>query len=205
MQNIIVLLKRPIVKIIKLIFEYRINKSISHENPPTIISSNCVGGRIYEASKLKYASPTVGVWFEPEDFYKFVTNLSYYLKLELKPIRSNEENYPLAILGDVKVHLMHYKSFEEASVVWKRRSARVNLTNIIIINTDRDGCSQENLIKLHRNSPYRTISFVSKRIESEFDYIIKLKVYSKEESVGDLYTNYQHLTFNFPYEIFKRG
>ncbi|HDY8145973.1 TPA: DUF1919 domain-containing protein [Vibrio vulnificus] len=199
------MIKRIKNKVLKYIFKVRISKSINHDSPPSIISSNCIGGRIYKVAGLSYRSPTVGLWFEADDFYRFVTRLRYYLSLDLKLDSYSDDGYPIGKIGDVKIHFMHYKSFDDAFKSWNRRALRVNINNVVILNTDRDGCEKSKLIQLHQDSPYRIVSFVAKDIEYSSKYIVKVEAYTDDVTVGDLYTDYQHLAFKFPYEIFKNG
>ncbi|WP_341769931.1 DUF1919 domain-containing protein [Aeromonas caviae] len=194
-------------KILKFYFKHKISISIDVHNPPTFISSNCIGTRLYLVRNIPFYSPTIGMWFEPDCFYKLVTNLEYYLSLELEHLDLNGKcNYPMGSLGDIKVHLMHYDTFSDAKEKWQRRLKRVNYSNIIIINTDRDGCTKEKLKRIHENSKYPIVSFVSNECEilNKCDnVVVYLKEYSKNECVGDLYTEYHQLALSFPYKVLQ--
>lgn len=102
----------------------------------TIISSNCVGGVIYHDLNLQFQSPTINLWFLPEDYFKFVENLDKYFSMELTEKRQTEYDYPIGILGDLEVYFMHYKSFEDAKEKWERRIERINKSNIFIMMTE---------------------------------------------------------------------
>ena len=41
----------------------------------TIISNNCWGGHVYRRYGLPYASPTVGMYFFPDEYLKFIRNI----------------------------------------------------------------------------------------------------------------------------------
>ncbi len=110
----------------------------------TIISSNCIGGVIYNDLGIKFLSPTINLFFYPTDFIKFVKNLEYYLNLELEKVNSTL-NYPVGKLGDIKIYFMHYKSFEEAKITWNKRKKRVNFENLFVIMVDRDGCTYDDI------------------------------------------------------------
>ena len=58
-------------------------KKLKNKNP-SIISSNCNGGFIYHDLNLKFFSPTINLFFYPKDYIKFIANLEYYSKCELK-------------------------------------------------------------------------------------------------------------------------
>lgn len=45
----------------------------------TVISSNCFAGRIMQDLKIKYNSPTLGVYFFAPEYNKFLKDIKYYL------------------------------------------------------------------------------------------------------------------------------
>lgn len=103
----------------------------------TIISQNCIGGVIYHDLGLKFNSPTINTYIKAPDFIKFISNLEYYLSLDL--IVFWDEKYPIGRLDDIYIHFMHYNSCTEAIDSWNRRKQRVNLKKILVLCTDRDG------------------------------------------------------------------
>ena len=52
--------------------------------------------------------------------------------------------FPLAMLGDITLNMMHYKTFEEAVDAWEKRKARINWDNLIVmmITTDKNTLEQ---------------------------------------------------------------
>ncbi|TVX92636.1 DUF1919 domain-containing protein [Paenibacillus agilis] len=104
---------------------------------PTIISNNCVGGIIYHDLGLPFNSPTINMYFEHDEFIKYVTYLEEYSKTELFKDTDTEENFPVGVLrnefGEVKLYFMHFASFEEAKEKWEERTKRIDLNNIFII------------------------------------------------------------------------
>ncbi len=86
-------------------------------NNPTIISSNCNGGMILHDLGLKFNTPTINLLFEASDYIKFVSDLDRYLSEDLVEAESDKP-YPVGLIGDVRVYLMHYKSFNEAKDKW---------------------------------------------------------------------------------------
>ena len=95
----------------------------------SIISSNCNGAFMYYDLGLQYLSPTVNLTIGMNDFIKMIGNLKYYMSLEMKKL---EENYlyPTAMLGDIKVNLVHYRTFEEGFKKWEERKRRINWNNL---------------------------------------------------------------------------
>lgn len=54
----------------------------------TLIASNCVCGILHELG-LRFDTPTVNLWFESEDYIKFLENMSDYLQYELVEIQTD--------------------------------------------------------------------------------------------------------------------
>lgn len=59
------------------------NQMLLRNHDFTIISSNCVGGIIYHELGERFLSPTINLWFEPNDFLKFASNFDFYLSQDL--------------------------------------------------------------------------------------------------------------------------
>lgn len=123
-----------------------------------IISNNCTGGYVYQHFGLEYCSPTVGLFFTGEDYVKLCNNLNSYLSKELQFISPNDSKnktllcgsnnwggYPIALLGDIEVYFMHYRSKEEAEQKWYRRILRMNYENVIFVFAESDLSTAENI------------------------------------------------------------
>ena len=112
--------KRKLNNVKKWILErpYYIRRSWNRmrikERDFTIISNNCWAGKVYQYLGMPYLTPTVGLYFFAEDYIKFVSNLKYYLSLELRFITALDSRYrevlqerkhdmvPIAVLDDVR-------------------------------------------------------------------------------------------------------
>ena len=79
----------------------------------TIMANNCNGTFIYHDLNLKFNSPTINLFMSIKDFIKFMGNLDYYLKQELKEYKDNSVDYPVGILRDIRIDFMHYKTFNQ--------------------------------------------------------------------------------------------
>lgn len=114
----------------------------------TLIASNCNGCCILHDLGLKFNSPFVNLWVEPSDFIKLCENLKDYLQYDLVFITppESEITYPVALLNDVKLYFQHYSSKEEAALAWDRRKSRINSDALYFLFTDRDGCTEQNLL-----------------------------------------------------------
>lgn len=107
----------------------------------SIICQNCIGGVIYHNLGLPFLSPTINLWMEEKDFYRFAANLKHYLSLELQFV-SGIDNTPTAWCGDILIHFNHYRSEEEAASKWYERRQRVNYDNLFFICSDRWSASK---------------------------------------------------------------
>lgn len=127
------------------------NKSFS------IISNNCWGGHVYRYFNLPYCSPTIGLYFFTEEYLRFLSNLGYYLSLDLSFISyqqskyrqylvsRNETTVPIGILGDVEIVFLHYKTPKEAKEKWDRRKERIKWDHLIIKMSEMNLCRKEHL------------------------------------------------------------
>ena len=152
----------------KILIEMR--KKLKTEDV-TIISSNCMGGMIYHDLNLKFLSPTINMYIHADDFIKLCGNLEYYFSLELEEITSSL-GYPVAKIGDIKLYLVHYNSFEEPNIAWKLRIKRGNYDNIKVIMVDRDGFNEE-MLSDFSDLPYDKVFFTSKHYNYSFSVHVK--------------------------------
>lgn len=99
-----------------------------------IISDNCWGGAAYQWYNKPYNSPFVGLGIYGECYIKLLSNFDYYINLPLKfipqedskhPYSFKESFYPMALLDDIEIHFVHYKTIEEATKKWTTRRDRM--------------------------------------------------------------------------------
>lgn len=109
------------------------------ENPVSIISDDCWGGEVYHALSLPFSSPTINIAWKKEEYAKFISDLPYYLKQQLKCMREGNfetGEYPVGMLGEgnkkVYMELIHNINFREAYEQWERRKKRINFDNIFV-------------------------------------------------------------------------
>lgn len=86
---------------------------------------------------IQFASPTINLYIRPNEFVKFISNIDYYLSLELIEI-PHPAPYPVGMLGDITLYLKHYGTFQEAKEKWEERCKRINRNKIYLMMTDRD-------------------------------------------------------------------
>ena len=141
----------------------------------TIISNNCWGGTVYESYGIKKLSPTVGMFIMPEDYLKLATDLPGYLAQPLTFIdpeqsrwrdalrgRKNWGTYPVARLGDIELHMLHYRDPETARRKWESRVARVNPARLIYKFNDQNGATAEHIRRFMNLPLAHRLCFVSK-------------------------------------------
>lgn len=132
----------------------------------TILSNTCIGGVISHDMGIQFASPTINLYIRPNEFVKFISNIDYYLSLELIEI-PHPAPYPVGMLGDITLYLKHYGTFQEAKEKWEERCKRINRNKIYLMMTDRDfsppnkkrsACSRE-VLEAFDKLPYKKVCF----------------------------------------------
>ena len=130
----------------------------------TIISDNCWGGFIYQRYNLKYRTPTIGLFFYPQDYIRFLENINYYLSIPLKVgTRKDskykdinpERDYPIGVLDDVEIQLLHYKSCEEAISKWEKRKKRIDFNNCLIKMSNRSSLFTADIYQRFENLKFK--------------------------------------------------
>ena len=153
-----------LMKIKKLMADFKyfirdntINKELRNqvqEKEISIIASDCIGGVIYKALRRRMDSPTINMFFSASDFIKFCESIDYYLEQKIvEDTEPNNEQYPVGLLGDIKLNLVHYKSIEEASEKWEKRKKRIHRESMYFIMNDRNGCTEKEIAAFD-NLPY---------------------------------------------------
>lgn len=130
---------------------------------PTIISNNCWGGVTYSHLMLPFFSPFINMFISDEDYIRLCSNLKQYL--EEKIVFSHEEynkvekfKYPCFHLGDITLHMNHYRDIETAEKKWYTRLSRVNYDNLFYMMYTE---SMETAQKFDSVRVSRKICFVS--------------------------------------------
>lgn len=126
----------------------------------TVISQNCIGGVFSHDMHLPFQSPTVNLCIPAADYVKFVNNLEHYLQME--PELHWGEEYPVGRLEDVEILFVHYDTCLEAGEAWERRKKRVNLRNVLVLSTDRDGFD-ETVFEQWKTITYPKLLFTARK------------------------------------------
>ncbi len=165
------------------LYKNRKRKKLKNTSP-SIISSNCNGAMILHDLGLKFNTPTVNLLFEASGFIKFVSDLDRYLSEDLVEAESDKP-YPVGQLDDIKVYFMHYKSFEEAKSKWNERKERIDRNNMFFMFTDKDGCTDEDLIAFDA-LPYEHKVVFTHVPHPEIKSAYYIKGFENEKEVGIL-------------------
>lgn len=149
----------------------------------SVISANCVGAFILHDLNQPFNSPFVNLYLEPFDFIRYLQDIRFYQSLPLQFIQT-EKNYPIGILGDLKIHFMHYRSEQEAKENGRLAHNVLNFDNLFIIMTDKyrgKGVDYEHL-QAFDNLPYPNKVVFTHKPYPEFKsafYIKALKMKTK--------------------------
>lgn len=106
------------------------------------------GGVVSHELGLRFNSPTINLWFKPEEFIKFLNQLEHYLydcEIEKNVQDSEKYGYPVGKLDDISIYFTHYKTFEQAKQKWNERLKRLSLDNLYIVMVQKDGCTEQDI------------------------------------------------------------
>ena len=169
-----------------------------------LISNNCWGAmHFYQRFGIKYNTPTVGLFISDTDFIKFCHNLQYYLSQPLKFIQPKSSPtytevcrwgninpdlndffyFPVAMIDDVTLWFMHYKSKEEAETKWTRRAARTNIEKVIVKWSQRYTID-DNIVNQFLDIKYPKIGIVDAKCTIESRQLVKLKGWASLRDCG---------------------
>lgn len=159
----------------------------------SLITNNCIAGIIYHDLGLPFRSPTINLFFENEDFFRFAGHLEHYLSCEMEELHRPGISYPLGLLRrgaeTVTVHFMHYDSYRQAAAKWKERAARVKLEKLYIIfeypGLDADPARQEAVKRLFDAIPWeRKVLLTGKRSSLSGKNVRRLGFYDRDYYPG---------------------
>ena len=187
-------IKRRLKKIVAVFLRLPLkNKDFS------ILSNNCWGGTVYDKYALPYTTPTIGLWFPPTDYIKFLSKPNYYFGTELVRINYLDShvadllverkkagrydfdlnNLIIGRLDDIDIVFIHYKSFEDAKNKWDRRKTRVNWNNLVVKFNDQNGCSQSDFDDFCKLSYKNKLFFTANRDWCTKPFCVFLRQYEK--------------------------
>ena len=110
----------------------------------TLLTPNCMAGLIYHRLGERFNSPTIDTSIQTEDFIKFISNLDYYLNMDVEEIEVEDTDYPVGVirgngvLSDIRINFVHYDTFDNARKKWNDRKKRIVKDNMYVIICDID-------------------------------------------------------------------
>lgn len=120
------------------------------KQPFSIIANNCWGAEVYKHYNKPFNTPIIGLYFYPECYLKFISDLDKNLNTELKFISQSKHldakaNYPVGIVNGIEIHFLHYEDEKEAFEKWTKRCKRVKDGQVFFKFDDRDGATVEHI------------------------------------------------------------
>ncbi len=179
----------------QILYKKRKRKKLDNLNF-SIIASNCVGTIIYHDLNLPFLSPTINLTIEMNDFVRFAENLKWYMEQELVEIKG-EKGCPAGMLGDVKIHFVHYDTFEEGVQKWEERKERINWDNLLLIGSERDGCTYETIQRFDK-LPYKNKLILTHVRYPEISSAYCIGGFEEKEELG-MVLNYKERFFRRRY------
>ncbi len=177
----------------QILYKKRKSKRLDNLNF-SIIASNCVGTIIYHDLDLPFLSPTINLTIEMDDFIRFAENLKWYMEQEIVELKG-EKGCPAGMLGDVKINFVHYDTFEEGVRKWEERKERINWDNLLLIGSERDGCSYETLERFDR-LPYENKVILTRVRYPEISSAYCIEGFEEKEELG--------MVLNYKKQFFRR-
>lgn len=150
----------------------------------SIIASDCTGGMVLHDLKMRFNSPTVNMFFMASDFLEFCKDIKHYMDMPMEEVAQTEYPYPICTLGGViTIHLVHYKSVEEAQRKWNERKQRINWDNLYFIMNDRNECEYD-IMSAFDALPFKNKVLFTHDAHPELSCAYQIKGFQEESCVG---------------------
>lgn len=164
----------------------------------SVICNNCIGAMVVHDFLQPHLSPTVNLYFQADDYIRFLSDLKENLQVEVREEES-EYPYPIGSVNGCKIMFQHYKDFQTAKDTWKRRANRVKWDNLLLIFVEREGCTYEHL-QIFDSLPFpNKVALVHKNY-SDIKSAIVVSGYESEKEVG-IITGWANLFGRRKYDV----
>ncbi len=145
----------------------------------SIFSPNCYAGIAYHRLGCEFLSPTINTQFPiKKQYLKFISNLEYYLNQELQFIEDPTFTAPVAMLDDVKIVFVHYRTQEEAEKSWNRRKIRVNYDKLFFVFDDILDIEYSDIVEFNKLQCAGKVVFTAKEY-NEIPCAVQIKKYKR--------------------------
>lgn len=112
------------------------------------------GGGISHDFGLRFNSPFVNLAIPANEFVDLLYDIKK-IEHDIIDVSDNKHNYPIGLLsGKFTLYFVHYKSFKDAVISWRKRAKRVDYIHPYIILVETSTCSYEDLLKFDK-LPYK--------------------------------------------------
>ena len=165
-----------------------------------IIANNCWGAEVYKRYNLPFNTPVIGLYFYPEDYLSFISDLRFNLETDISFIKNsrhiNGQKYPVGIVNGIEIHFLHYETEEDAKAKWTKRCKRVlkNPSRLFFKFDDRDGASSDHIHQFHKMALQNSICFTKDRYP-DYSTNFQIEMGGNDTSVMDGYDQF-YLTDN---------
>jgi len=112
------------------------------ESNISILSDYCFAGYLYHKFGLQFTSPTINMYADNENYYKFLLDIEGHMKLPMQEVENTRDNlykgiyaYPRGYVGNSEWVFNHDVTFDKAVARWNKGVARFNYDNFIVIMT----------------------------------------------------------------------
>lgn len=150
----------------------------------TIIANNCTAGFIYKDMRLRFNSPTIGLFFYAPDYLQFLQRFDEYLEMELDYERDSmcgeTAPYPIGRLGEIEIHFQHYKDWRHARAKWNERKTRIQRDKLFIIGSEVKGCTPQ-IMREFDVLPFRNKIFLTQSPYPQLQSAVHMKKYEHEK------------------------
>ena len=182
-------------------FYNKIRKSQQQNKQMSLIASNCNGACILNDLGMQFQSPFVNLWIKPTDYVKMCENLRMYMEAPLTFEKTDEVDYPVGKLKDVYLYFQHYASEQEARTAWDRRVNRIDYNHLFFLMTDRDGCTEEDILRFEHLPYENKVIFVHKPLK-HIKSAVLIPGFEQENSVGQCMDFMSPYTYRKYYDVF---
>ena len=141
-----------------------------------------------------YRSPTVGLFIDPDSFLEFVSDLPRYLTHEVSEDveASQRMGFPVGRMGPVTLNFQHHRTFADAEEHWRERAPRVDVDNVVLLCTDRNGMSADRIARFAALPTARKVIFAAEQHPS-FACVAPVPAFAGASEIGELYTHWDLL------------
>lgn len=167
----------PIAHIRRRIERSRLVSNVS------ILASNCIGGLLYHDLGKQFMSPTVNTRFSSPDFVKFVCHLEHYLEKTLD-FMDTDDGFPVAMLDDVRICFVHYKTRRDAEHKWEERKKRIDFSRIFVLLNDNDGMKDSDYRALDQCA-FQNICVFTAQDKTEYRCAFQLREFAGKNEIGN--------------------